>query len=206
MSEINYSLIILAALITIASPGPGTLAIAGASMSQGRHSGLSTAAGVFIGALILSCAAAFGLAAIIHSTAWLADLIRYLGASYLIFLAYKSLKSARSCKQLDIVLNPNTKFLNHFVRGLFIPLTNPKAILFFASLYSIGLPNQVSTSALMSVIFAVASVNFVVFLSYAVLFSNMKMRFFYLKSKSLFEYLFAAFFGLAGIKILTSSI
>ena len=205
MLEINYLLIMLAALLAIASPGPATLAIAGASMSQGKQYGLATAAGIFCGSLIWSCTAAFGLAAIMYNHAWLMEFFRYLGAGYLMFLAYKSIKSALANKELSLKETENKRLGSHFMRGLLIHLTNPKAILFFASLYSIGIPNQVSSVSLISVILAVASVSGTIFFGYALLFSNTLVRSFYIKSQATFEYIFAAFFGIASVKIFTTS-
>ena len=85
-------------------------------------------------------------------------------------------------------------------------LTNPKAILFFGSLYSIGVPATVSPPALLSVILVVGAVSSLVFLGYAVLFSNGTARQVYLKSKVVFESVFAMFFGAASFKLLTSRI
>src|SRR3546814_10495152 len=56
-------LILAAALLASASPGPATLAIAGTSMKSGRKYGLTVAAGILTGSLIWSTAAAFGLGA-----------------------------------------------------------------------------------------------------------------------------------------------
>jgi threonine/homoserine/homoserine lactone efflux protein len=67
MEEINYLLIVVSAFAAIASPGPATLAISGASMSRGRYFGLSLAAGILTGSLFWSMTAAFGLAAILHA-------------------------------------------------------------------------------------------------------------------------------------------
>lgn len=86
MEVISYPLIILSALAVIASPGPATLAIVNASMSNGRSYGLVLALGVLTVSIFWSSIAAFGLAALLYSHAWLFDVIRYCGAIYLIFL------------------------------------------------------------------------------------------------------------------------
>ena len=51
MTALNLPLILAAAFISSASPGPATLAIAGASMHHGRGVGLATAFGVVAGSL-----------------------------------------------------------------------------------------------------------------------------------------------------------
>lgn len=52
MTDINLPLILGAALIAMASPGPATLAIAGTSMANGRKHGLVLASGITSGSLI----------------------------------------------------------------------------------------------------------------------------------------------------------
>ena len=94
LQDINLPLILIAALVAGASPGPATLAIAGTSMSSGRKSGLSLASGIMTGSLIWSVAAALGIGAIMLANAWVFEIIRYFGAIYLMFLAYKSGRSA----------------------------------------------------------------------------------------------------------------
>lgn len=206
MGEVNYLFIASAAFIAVSSPGPATLAISSVSMSQGRKKGLTLAAGVLTGSLIWSFSAAFGLSAVMYANSWLLDAFRYLAASYLIFLSYKSLRSAISLKPLKDV---NTMQLNYhtvYLRGLLIHLTNPKAVLFFGALYSIGLPSQINTIDLIKVISLVALISGSVFTIYAVLFSVSKIRTIYMKSQRYFECIYAAFFGVAGLKILTSNI
>ncbi|QYJ71327.1 LysE family translocator [Shewanella sp. FJAT-51649] len=206
MEDINYPLILVSALAAISSPGPATLAIASASMSSGRIYGLTLACGVLTGSLFWSCSAAFGLAALLNSNIWLLEFMRYCGAAYLIYLSLKSLRSAFGTSTLTLSQSHSATLSNIYFKGLLIHLANPKAILFFISLFSIGVPATAKTSDLISVILSVGLLSSSVFLGYALLFSNHRARYIYLKSKVIFECTFAAFFGFAGIKILTAGI
>ena len=67
--DINLPLILVAAFVAGASPGPATLAIAGTSMASGRTSGLALASGITAGSLIWSISAALGLGAIMLANA-----------------------------------------------------------------------------------------------------------------------------------------
>ena len=60
----------------------------------------------------------------------------------------------------------------HYVRGLALHLTNPKAILFFVSLYSIGIPHNTPLAEIMLINFLIVFQGFVVFQLYAKLFSR----------------------------------
>ncbi|NNC01068.1 LysE family transporter, partial [Corallococcus exiguus] len=94
VDTINLPIILSAAFVAAASPGPATLAIAGTSMQQGRKFGLALASGVTTGSLIWSVAASLGLGALMLANVWAFEALRYFGAAYLLFLAFKSAKSA----------------------------------------------------------------------------------------------------------------
>ncbi len=202
--DINLPLILAAALLATASPGPATLAIAGTSMNSGRRYGLALASGVTSGSLMWSTSAAFGLGAIMLANAWVFELMRYFGACYLLFLAYKSARSAftQSSTNIQGFRVPSAKVA--YTKGLALHLTNPKAILFFGSLFSIGVPSGTSLEGLAMVIVAVGLQSFLIFHGYAILFSSATMTAGYAKLRRWFEAAFAVAFGIAGLKILTA--
>lgn len=204
--EINYILIITAAFFVVASPGPATLSIAGASMNQGRLHGATLAAGILTGSLFWSCSAAFGLSAIMYTNAWLFEFVRYIGACYLIFLAYRAARSAISPKDMEINGIQVSSLMKTYLRGVAIHLTNPKAILFYGSLYAIGIPANTAPEDLFKVIGVVGLESLIIFQCYAYVFSISKVRRVYLKLRRWFEVFFAIIFGVAGFKILTTKL
>jgi len=203
--EVNLPLILLAALVASVSPGPATLALAGTSMASGRTSGLALASGITTGSLMWSIAAALGLGAIMLANAWVFELIRYFGAAYLMFLAYKAARSALSQKDLATKSIKGGK-RSLYAKGLALHLTNPKAILFFGSLFSLGIPPGTGVEQLAVVIAAVGLQSFLVFHGYALLFSSRAMTTVYLKLRRWFEGAFAIGFGAASFKILTAKV
>jgi threonine efflux protein len=205
-TEINLPLILVAAFVATVSPGPATLAIAGTSMNSGRKYGLALASGVFTGSMIWSVSAAFGLGAIMLANSWAFEIARYVGASYLIYLAFLSARSALRPGQSTVQgLNvPSAR--SAWVKGLALHLTNPKAILFFGSLFSIGIPGNANPEALAIVIGAVGLQSFLVFHLYALVFSGPRIISVYTKLRRWFDALFALGFGAAGGKILTTSL
>lgn len=201
MADIHYWLIISAALIACASPGPATLAISSTALDGGRPRALAVAAGIWSGSLIWSISAAFGLGAIMLANAWLFELFRYLGAGYLLYLSYRSLRSMLKSSAASTATAAQGDLIAAYRRGLLIHLTNPKAVLFFGALYSLMLSPQTSVAALVSVIAVVSCTNGVVFFGYALLFSNARVRRGYDQSRRFFDALFAGFFAFAGIKV-----
>ena len=203
LSDINLPLILIAALVAGASPGPATLAIAGTSMASGRASGLALAFGICVGSWVWAVSAAFGLGAIMLANAWMFEVIRYFGAAYLMYLAFKAARSALSSREIKV--RPMTgRRSTLFTKGLLLQLTNPKAILFIGSLYSLGVPAGSPVMGLAIVILAVGLLGFVIFHGYAILFSSKAMTRLYLRLRRWFEGAFAIGFGAASFKILTA--
>lgn len=205
MSDINLPLILIAALIASASPGPATLAIAGTSMTSGRRAGLALAAGVTSGSLLWSVSAALGLGALMLANAWAFEIMRYFGAGYLLFLAFKSARSALVPGDAKSRIIATGSLRSAYGKGLALHLTNPKAILFFGSLFAIGVPPGSAPEDLALVIGAIGLQSFCVFHGYAVLFSLPGMMTTYSRLRRWFEAVFALAFGAAGLKILTTN-
>ena len=93
-----------------------------------------------------------------------------------------------------------------YARGLALHLTNPKAILFFGSLYSFGVPADATLGDLAMIVVAVGLQSAMVLHGYALLFSKPVVVSGYLKLRRWFEGAFAAAFGYAGLKILTAKL
>ena len=202
MNDVNLAMILIAAFVAAGSPGPATLAIAGTSMSSGRRTGLALAAGVTTGSLIWSVSAAFGLAAVMATHGWVLEVVRYLGAAYLMWLAFKAARAAVAGTELKTTLLPQTTLRRAYAKGLALHLTNPKAILFFGALYAVGIPPHTSTSALITVILSVGALSCVMFHSYALIFSSAPIAAAYARSKRGFEAFFALAFGTIALKVL----
>ncbi|EFL89911.1 LysE family translocator [Ahrensia sp. R2A130] len=203
---INLPLIMLAALVAVMSPGPATLGIAGTSMASGRKMGLALASGITTGSLMWSTAAALGLGAIMQANVWLFEIVRYGGAAYLLYLAYKSARSAISPSTAKLAGLDVKTVRGAYARGLALHLTNPKAVLFFGSLFAIGVPPDAPLSALAIVIAAIAIQSAVMFHLYAVIFSSRPVANFYLRAKRWMDGVFALAFGAVGLRILTAKL
>lgn len=136
--------------------------------------------------------------------AWLLELMRYAAAAYLLYLAWRSARSAfQSAAERtppDLVGSLGKAYL----RGLALHLTNPKAILFFGSLYAIGLPAGTTGIGLITVIAAIGVQSFLIFHGYALIFSTPTIARGYSRMKRGFDAAFAAMFGYAGLKVLLS--
>ncbi|MBQ4826517.1 MULTISPECIES: LysE family translocator [unclassified Leisingera] len=206
MTDVNLILILGAALLAGASPGPATLTIAGTAMQRGRTAGLAVAAGVSSGSLIWSVSAAFGLGAVMLANAWIFEGVRYFGAGYLMYLALRSARSALRPGNPELKVSAAGSLRAAYAKGLALHLTNPKAVLFFGSLYAIGIPPGTEPSALLTVIAAIAVQSTLIFHGYAILFSSTTASRVYIRLRRGFEALFAAAFGAASWQILMAKL
>jgi threonine/homoserine/homoserine lactone efflux protein len=124
----SLSLFIAAASILVFMPGPNTLYIIARSIQQGRWAGIVSSLGVQVGTLFHIAAAAFGLSALLLSSAMAFNVVKYAGAAYLIYLGVKTLLTKET---IDPVLVQKTGLRRVFYQGVIVNLLNPKTALFF---------------------------------------------------------------------------
>lgn len=185
------------------SPGPATLAISGTAMAGGRVAGLSVASGVIAGSASWGIAAGLGMSALMLAHGWVFEVVRYLGAAYLFWLAVKSLRNAWVGRPMAQV-EPRRSRL--FLKGFLLHLTNPKAIFSWGAIYAIALPPDAGALAVWQLFAALLLTSMVVFWGYGLLFSTPRIAQFYRKATRWFDAGFGLLFGAASLRILTARI
>jgi threonine/homoserine/homoserine lactone efflux protein len=191
--------VLAAALLASASPGPATLAIAREAMARGRGAGLSLALGVTLGSWTWSVLAAGGLGALMLAHGWALEAMRVLAALYLGWLAWRSARAALAPGRPAAGTAPASG--RSFARGLMIHLTNPKALLFFGALYSVGLPPGTTQAEVAMVAAAVGLQSLAIFAAMAFAFSHGGVVAGYLRLRRAFEAAFAAVFAAAALAL-----
>ncbi|MEJ2765165.1 LysE family translocator [Photobacterium sp. MCCC 1A19761] len=131
MSDLNFWLLFLTTAFALnIAPGPDLLFILTKTIRSGKKVGLASAAGVCTGALFHVFAASVGLSAILVSSALAFSIVKYIGAAYLLYLAYQSLKSPG----FDLNYEPSSSTENvfeAFKQGVLVDILNPKVAIFF---------------------------------------------------------------------------
>jgi threonine efflux protein len=191
-----------------ASPGPSNLAIMSLAMSAGRKSALTFALGVVSGSFFWALLASLGLSAVLASYSECLVAIKIAGGLYLLWLGFKSARSAFSAGALPAnTVRQDEPLGRLYLRGLLLHLTNPKAILVWLSIVSLAMApgggaSHVSHTA--PVVLGCMCIGVSVFSSYAVLFSTASARRVYVAIRRWLDGSLAIMFGIAGIKLLTS--
>jgi threonine/homoserine/homoserine lactone efflux protein len=124
----TLGLFVLAALALLLVPGPSVLYIVTRSIEQGRVAGLVSVVGVHLGSLVHITAAAIGLSSLLVSSALAFNVVKYLGAAYLVFLGVRAIVTKEAPGDLEVEAAPLRKLLR---QGAVVNILNPKTALFF---------------------------------------------------------------------------
>lgn len=124
----------LASFALCATPGPDMLLIAARSAVQGRMAGLTTYLGVSAGSFLHALMLALGLSQLFLAVPYAYDLIRYVGAAYLAYLAWHVLTGNDNNASTQTP-NKSLSMGVIFRQGLFSNVFNPKVALFFLALF-----------------------------------------------------------------------
>ncbi len=124
----KLSLFIVAAVALLLVPGPAVLYITARSASQGRAAGLVSVLAIETANLIQAVAAGLGLSAILLSSALAFDVVKYLGAGYLIYLGIRKLRSPEQATDEEIKQDSLHQI---YWQGVAVNILNPKTALFF---------------------------------------------------------------------------
>jgi len=202
----NDLLLVYAAyLIAAGSPGPSTMAIMGVSMRQGRAAGASLAAGVVTMSFTWGLIAASGLSAVLTRYAQALVILRIAGCLYLLWLAFKSASAAlRAQDDPTETAAPTLGYFALYRRGVLMHLGNPKAVLSWLALMSLGVGPQAAADWVALVFGGCVLLGVVIFFGYALLFSTRPMVRGYARARRWIEGALSLVFAGAGLRLLFS--
>lgn len=188
----------------VISPGPGIMLILSVAMSQGRLHSLITAFGIACASIVLSSATVLGLAVIFAETAQLVTTVRYLGAAYLVWLAYKAFRTAAMNPPLGQINATPRSVWRTGLKGFFLQLSNPKATFFWLAVASVGGVGNAPAFATVLFIAGAFVISFVGHGGYALLLSTKPIRKAYEGIRGWVEITLGCFFLYASFKLATS--
>lgn len=139
----DLPLFIVTAFVLYATPGVDMLFTVSRTLQYGWRAGIAAALGIIAGCVVHTVAAALGLAALLAASAFAFAAIRWLGAAYLLWLAWGMLRASMRDAQPAHVLAPPASSRQVFAQGFLTNVLNPKVALFFLAL----LPQFISADA-----------------------------------------------------------
>ncbi len=131
-------------------PGPDFVAVVRSSMTHGTRAGMLTTLGVSTGLCMYATLSLLGLSAILAEYQWLTWTVRVLGGCYLAYLGIKLLRARP--QTIDLDQQPREPGKRAILFGFLVTLTNPKAIVLFASVFATAVTASTPTWLMMLMI------------------------------------------------------
>lgn len=131
---------LLTTLIIVASPGTGAVYTIASGLTRGARASVWAAFACTLGIVPHLAAALTGLAALLHTSALLFEIVKYAGVAYLLYMAWATLKE-RGAMKIDTRADVRSAW-QVVVDGILLNLLNPKLSIFFVAF----LPQFVSPS------------------------------------------------------------
>ncbi|TLX14245.1 LysE family translocator [Rhizobium sp. MHM7A] len=195
----------IAYVIAAGSPGPSNLAIMNVAMSRGRRPALALSAGVITMSTCWGLIAVTGISTLLVRYAHALTILKMAGGLYLLWLAWKA---ARSAAATDA---PASRAVRSAVplgalyrRGILMHLGNPKSVLAWVAIMSLGLKPGASTQMAVTAFGGCVLLGMSIFAGYAILFSTAPMVRGYARARRWIEASLAMFFAGAGSRLLFS--
>ncbi len=129
--EIITWVFIITSTVLILTPGQDMILVMSRSIAQGPKAGIVTAFGVSIGLLGHTLLATLGLGALLLASEFLFDIVKFIGAGYLIYIGYQLFRSKNHA--LDMKNLPTISYKRMFMQGFVSNITNPKVAIFYFS-------------------------------------------------------------------------
>ncbi|WP_100641341.1 LysE family translocator [Alteromonas facilis] len=130
-------------LVAVASPGPDFAVVVKNSVKYGRNAAYATSIGIGVGILIHVAYSLLGLSLLIKTTPWLYATFSYIAAAYLLWLAWGAIRAKATVQTQETEINTHAvnvetiSWLRAFWVGFLTNGLNPKATLFFMSLFTV---------------------------------------------------------------------
>jgi len=128
---VHFETFLVAGILLNLTPGNDTIFILTKSIGQGKKAGIISAVGIASGSVVHTILAAFGLSIIIAKSILLFNIIKYLGAAYLLYIGYKMLTNRTQLNTDSVKPTELVNYKKIYRDGFFTNILNPKVALFF---------------------------------------------------------------------------
>lgn len=196
------SMLLIHLLATI-SPGPDFIVAVKNSVTYSRRTGIYTAIGFGLGISVHITYCIVGLAVIISKYVILFNIIKYVGVCYLIYIGARSvLAKSQNINIEDLKKDNDLTNLAAIRSGFLTNILNPKATLFFLSIFSYAISEETSLHINLIIAFSMVTITCLWFILVSILFTHKKILNLYNKYQNIFNKIFGGFLILLGIKII----
>ena len=125
----------VAAIIIIAVPGPSVMFIVARALAYGRRAAVLTVVGNTVGEYLQVVVVAVGIGVLVERSLWVFDVVKLVGAAYLVYLGVRTFRDRRSLEVavslVPVVPERNSKLV---FQGFLVGVSNPKSIVFLTAI------------------------------------------------------------------------
>ncbi|WP_165463374.1 threonine export protein RhtC [Atlantibacter sp.] len=193
-------------LLALISPGPDFFFVSQTAVSRSRKEAMLGVLGITAGVMVWSGVALLGLHIILEKMAWLHNIIMVGGGLYLCWMGYQMLRGALK-KNPAPAHEPQIELAHggrSFLKGLLTNLANPKAIVYFGSVFSLFVGDNVGSGERWGIFLLIALETFAWFTLVASLFALPTMRRGYQKMAKWIDGVAGTLFAGFGIHLIVS--
>lgn len=198
-----------ALLVGLISPGPALLGLMGVSLDRGRHAGQRFALGIGTGSFSIGLLTLTGLSAVLATYADAMTAIRIFGGLYLLWMSYRAFRTAfrKAPVANGEAVSEATKQITgrgYYLRGLALHLTNPKAILTWIAIISIGFSEGAPLWVGAAIVIGCGLLSTGIHLLYATAFSTAPAISIYRQAANWINGVLGVFFAVVGLRLLVN--
>ncbi len=200
---VSFVAVLGAILIGAISPGPSFVFVARTSIAVSRADGVAASIGMGIGGLIFAAASLLGVHIVLTAVPALYASLKLVGAAYLLYLAIRLWAGADIPMGIELGRSGRTgRLLKSFRLGLLTQLSNPKAAIVYASIFTALLPTQQIQWSAVLLLFSIFAIEAGWYVIVAVAFSSERPRRCYLRSKQWIDRGASAVMALLAIRLI----
>ncbi len=188
MEDSNLVIFIVSVILLTLAPGPDNIYVLSLGISKNKKAAIITTLGLCTGLVVHTSAAAFGISVIFQTSQIAFDIVKYLGAMYLLYIAYQIFKHRNDLISLENNIN-KIEYKKLYLKGFVMNILNPKVSIFFLAFLpqfvQVNSANISTQMIFLGLIFIIVA--FVILSLIGIIGSLLKERI--IKKKEIFSYL-----------------
>ena len=176
---ILFLTVALVHLVALISPGPDFFFVSQTAVSRSRREAMMGVIGISLGIVVWAGVALMGLHLLLEKMAWLHQVIMVGGGLYLLWMGWQLLRSARAKQAAPTDEAPKVELPARgrtFMRGFLTNLSNPKAVIYFGSVFSLFVGDDVGSAERWGLFVLIVTETFAWFSIVAMVFALPVMR------------------------------
>jgi threonine/homoserine/homoserine lactone efflux protein len=188
------------------SPGPSFVMVSRLSIARSRVDGLAAAVGIGLGGTIFATLALAGVTALLTQFIWFYVALKVFGGAYLIFIAARIWLGASAPIEADAMQRQQSTIARSFGVAILTQLSNPKAIVVYASVFAAVLPRTIPPSLFVSLPVGIFLVEASWYALVALVFSSSGPQSVYLRAKKWIDRAAAGLLSCLGLRLIYGAV